>query len=358
MEHIFSKKITRKEFLIKSGSLAGIFIFKDLLFGSEIERYNNTLNSNDGTLPNIIILVWGGVRFSETFGDESGQYIPYLKNCLLPEGSLFLNMYDRNIEFHLPSIMAITTGNKYHFVSEDQDYVAAKYPTIFQYARKKYKDPAHKYWEIGGSFFGISAYCKNEEFGLDTYPCILPYGNVHSSFSEELKGILDPDEELYFKVCSEKNLPYFWDSMAEVYFKFFKKIFKIYKPRIILFNISHVDMAHSAHWAKYVASLKRSDELTWEIWKMIKDDHCYRNNTYLIVTPDHERNRLFNHHWEHIGIMPSHVWAYIYGPNIYKGKIIYNKTKHEDICSTVANIMKFDAKYSKGCILKDAFITL
>lgn len=359
MKYIRNKRMTRKEFLIKSGILAGAFFAKDLFFLSEESKNKNVAAASGAPniSPNVIILMWSGVRFSETFGDISAQHIPYFKNYLLPEGTLYSNMYDRNLEFHTPAILNILTGRRYHYVSEDLSRLTTKYPTIFQYARKKYNEPADKYWEIGSGLFGVTAYCDSNGFGVDTRPCILPYRalDIYDSLPSELRDILDKDEVEYFKLISGNKYPFIWDAMTEVYFRLFKKIIKIYKPRLTLFYINHLDIAHSAHWAKYIGALRRTDEMTWKIWKIIRDDPQYQSNTYLIVTPDHERNRLFNHHWENTGIKPSHVWAYIYGPDIKKGKINLRTTSHEDICNTVAHMLKFNAVFSEGNILREAF---
>ncbi|MBU1862150.1 MAG: hypothetical protein KKH94_00585 [Candidatus Omnitrophica bacterium] len=314
----------------------------------------------EGNVPNVIILVWSGVRLEESLGDKTGQYIPHLKNELLPEGTLYSNMYDYNYEFHVCTVVAMLSGNPCYHYNYDLHRVLAEYPTVFQYARKKYKDSASKYWEIG-SFGAYTAFCDRPRFRENTRPCVLraslfPYpAEVDKLLCNEILPLLNPEEKLYYDVMSDKELLYFWDAIDEVDFRMFKKVFYTYKPRIMLFNINSLDISHVAHWAKYVTTLRRTDEITWEIWNMIQEDPFYRNNTYLIVTPDHERNRYFMNHSENNSDNPSHVWAYLYGPNVYKGKQVDRKTSHLDICNTVAYIMNFDAEYSKGQLLKEAF---
>ena len=66
----------------------------------------------EASSPNIIILVWSGVRFQDSVGDPSGQYIPHLKNELMPQGIIYSDMRDASYEFHIHPIAAVTLVQK------------------------------------------------------------------------------------------------------------------------------------------------------------------------------------------------------------------------------------------------------
>ena len=127
--------------------------------------YAEELKENN--LPNVFILVWSGVNFADSIGDDAGHYIPHMKGDLLPEGTLYRNMFDYNYGFHTPSIVAIATGNRCDSFIFGVDQALPEYPTIFQYAREKYKGPAYKYWEIGS--WTLTAFCNNNEDTLSIF---------------------------------------------------------------------------------------------------------------------------------------------------------------------------------------------
>ena len=57
-----------------------------------------------------------------------------------------------------------------------------------------------------------------------------------------------------------------------------------------------------------------------EIMDIIKTDPFYKDNTYLIVSPDHDRN---TYYMQHNLYNNKPVWLYIYGPDIKKGTVIF-----------------------------------
>lgn len=311
--------------------------------------------------PNIIILVWSGVRFKDSFGDSEARFIPRMKNNLVQHGTLYSNMYDASFEFHVPPLASIISGRKIPMYKYGMDRVLPETPTIFQYARKKFKDSATKYWEIG-SYGPYTAFHLSEDFGPDTRPAyilssLFPQPRKKDLLlSPEAINLLDKDEHYFFDETERRWHRDMWDSLTEVNYRFFKKVLKKHQPRIVLFNMTSTDIAHGAHWAKYVAGIRRLDEISYEIWTYICSDPYYKDNTYLFVTPDHERNRFFMQHTESTYENPARVWTYIYGPDIIKGQIIDRQVDHIDICETIAHILQVDATYSKGQVLLDAFL--
>ena len=128
-----------------------------------------------------------------------------------------------------------------------------------------------------------------------------------------------------------------------------------FKPKLIHYLMQDTDCAHFSTFGRYVLSLKTADKKIFDIWQTIKKNPFYKDNTYLIISPDHERNAYYMHHDENAYDNPSKVWMYIYGPDIKKGVVIDRAIHHIDIFATVAYIMDVETHATDGKILKDCF---
>ena len=128
-----------------------------------------------------------------------------------------------------------------------------------------------------------------------------------------------------------------------------------FKPKLVHYIMNDVEVAHSDTFSKYVLALRACDKGVFEIWEMIQKDSFYKDNTYLIINVDHGRNLYYMEHYENAYDNPSHVWMYIYGPDIKKGVIINRPIYHIDIFTTVAYIMNVETHSTEGKVLKDCF---
>ena len=81
--------------------------------------------------------------------------------------------------------------------------------------------------------------------------------------------------------------------------------------------------------------------MIYEIWQIIESEPFYQGNTYLFISPDHERNSYYMDHFENPPENPSNVWMYVYGPKVKKGVVIDNVVHHVDMFQTIAVIMIF-----------------
>lgn len=310
---------------------------------------------DEKNVPNVILIVLSGVRNSESIDDPTHQYIPYLYDEIFKEGTLYRNVLENDFEYHMPAIYAMLTGKHYNH------YPGLIGPTLFQYARKRYGLSSEKAVSIGQWEDGDSVYV-NDKFGVDTYPSQVSV--VDSTYSLKMKKILTPVELTYFDTMKnfmgrglfcEPFAYLHWDTLQEIIYPIFKRTIQEFKPKLALFNMPGVDCAHYGTFGRYVLALKRSDEMIHQIWKMIQDDPFYKDNTYLIICPDHGRNLYYMEHFENCRDDPSRVWLYIYGPKIKKGLIIDRQVGHIDIFATVDYIMDLKAPPQESKILKDCF---
>jgi len=301
-------------------------------------------------LPNIVIITLLGVRNSESIEDPAHQYIPNLWNKMFKEGTLYTNLINLNLTFHMPPVQAINTGKDYPV------YWGISVPSIFQYVGEKYNMPASKLWSIGHFFSDNCKYYKPDNINPDnSYPCEI---NLASKIPSVLRNILSRQELIFLKFYGEllkKEITLYpiWDSVSLIWYQFFKKVLKEFKPKLIHYIMEDTETAHYCTFGRYVLDLRSMDREIFEIWQMIKEDPYYKNNTYLIITVDHGRDAYY---MEHSDDDISNVWMYIYGPDIKKGIVIERIVHHKDIFATVAYLMKVETHNNKGKILSDAFL--
>jgi len=330
-----------------------IFIVFSLFFKENLSLYAKKIS--DKKIPNIIIIMLNGVRNIESIEDPTHQYIPNLWNKMRREGVLYTNLVNLNSEFHVPAADAVITGKNYPF------YRRINTPSIFQYIRKKYALPANRLWSIGNWYYNDRVY-EADDYSKDTYPSQMSMPQL--KLSAELESVLTKQETMFIEFFKEfrrleiiKSLYFYihWDSMDEVYYRVFKRVIEKFKPKFIFYMPMATDSAHYGTFSRYTLALKHNDERIFEIWQMINRDPFYKDNTYLVVCPDHGRNLYYRHHNENTYNNPSSVWMYIYGPDIKKGVIVDRIVHHIDIFSTLAYIMDIETEASEGRILQDCF---
>ena len=314
-------------------------------------------NISEKKIPNVIIITFSGVRNVESINDPTHQYIPYLWNKMFKEGVLYTNLVDLNHQFHMPVVRAINTGMNYPVFGG-----LLKAPSIFQYVKKKYNLSADKMWSIG-HWFDTDYALETDDYSKDTSPCALSFlgmFSVGSGMSSEIKHILTKQELIFlesFPEAMEKTPEKWpnWDSLGMIQYQIFKKIMREFKPKLVHYIMNDVEIAHSDSFGSYVIALRTCDKRIFELWELIQKDSFYKDNTYLIVNIDHERNLYYMDHYENAYDNPSKVWMYIYGPGIKKGKVIERPIHHVDIFNTVAYIMDVETHFTKGRVLKDCF---
>jgi hypothetical protein len=54
-------------------------------------------------------------------------------------------------------------------------------------------------------------------------------------------------------------------------------------------DYGEIDCAHYGSWSRYVEAIRRTDELTWKVWRAAEENPRYRGRTLLLVLPDHGR---------------------------------------------------------------------
>ena len=302
-------------------------------------------------LPNVIVVTLSGVRNIESIAEPHHQYMPHLWESMLKEGTLYNNLVNLNHEFHMPVVHAINTGITYTAY-----YSQLKKPSLFQYLIKQYNLAADQAWSVG-HWYPTDCANKTEGYQEDTFPAMLSF--ISFNVPPELFETLTPQEKkfcLFFSdlVAKSPGWPS-WDSIGVIQYRFFKKIIDKFHPKLVHYVMNDVESAHSDMFSRYAIALHTSDKNIFEIWSLIQTDQFYKDNTYLIVNVDHERNTYYADHNENSYDNPSRVWMYIFGPGVKKGAIIDRRIEHVDIFATVAGLMFLEKASTEGRFLSDCF---
>ncbi|MFH0820125.1 MAG: hypothetical protein V1892_03775 [bacterium] len=120
---------------------------------------------------NVIIAIIDGIRYKDSFGDTSHQYIPHIWNELRPQGTIYSNLWDVGITAttggHQTTITGVTQLLKNNGkLTSDQ---RTKQPSIFEYYRKQKNIALNKVWAVVAKTGNLHAldYSLNPDCGYN-----------------------------------------------------------------------------------------------------------------------------------------------------------------------------------------------
>jgi hypothetical protein len=64
---------------------------------------------------------------------------------------------------------------------------------------------------------------------------------------------------------------------------------RTFTPDVMSVDFGEIDCAHYGSWSRYVEAIRRTDELTWRLWRATEQIDQYRGRTLLLILPDHGR---------------------------------------------------------------------
>jgi hypothetical protein len=68
-------------------------------------------------------------------------------------------------------------------------------------------------------------------------------------------------------------------------------------PDVMAVDFGEIDCAHYGSWSRYVEAIRRTDELTWRLWRATEQIEQCRGRTLLLILPDHGRELDRPGHW-------------------------------------------------------------
>ena len=280
----------------------------------------------------VIIVIIDGPRYSETWGDSSLRYIPFMSGKLLPEGVLYKNFRNTGHTFTNAGHTSICTGVD-QYINNFGLEIPYK-PSIFQYYLASKGVDSTKAWIITSKDkLEILANCKDSLWASKFCPST---------------------------DCGDRglNTGYRNDSVTMVHtFDIMKK----HHPNLILINLKEPDFSgHANNWEGYLKGIQSGDRYVYQLWQTIQSDPVYANKTTLLITSDHGRHLdgvksgFTNHGDDCEGC--RHINLLALGPDFKKNVVLDTTRNQKDIASTVAYLLDFTIPTSKGEVMKEMFV--
>ncbi len=279
---------------------------------------------------NAIIIVMDGARYSETLGDSSKHYIPFLTQLIAPNGIIDNSFYNDGPTYTNAGHSALCTGY-YQEISNDGTEFPS-HPSLFQYMNRQLNTKQSLSWVVASKDkLSILANCSNPNWK----------GTFLPSFNCGTDG-------------SGTGCGYRSDSLTCVKAK---EILANEHPRLMLINFAEIDGAgHSKIWGDYLHAISTTDTYVYDIWKFLQTDKNYKSSTAVFITSDHGRHSdgvldgFCNHGCPCDGC--RHVLFVATGPDFKKNAVISKHYDLRDIPATIGELMGFPFP-SDGEVMKE-----
>ncbi|MEX0274226.1 MAG: alkaline phosphatase family protein [Flavobacteriaceae bacterium] len=280
---------------------------------------------------NVIIVVIDGPRCSETWGEQTRQYIPKQANEMLQHVVFFPNFRNGGPTYTTSGHTAIMTGNYQNIDNSGSEL--PNYPSMMQYWREKYNVDSTKAWVIASKDkLEVLADCKHPEW----------LGRHKPSTNCGINGLgtgYRPDITTYQRTL---------------------ELLSEHHPRLALINFREPDYsAHANDWDGYINGISNTDEYVYRLWNFIKSDSFYKGNTALFITNDHGRHldgisNGYISHGDGCGGC-RHITLYAYGPDFKKDHTVDTECEQIDISATIAKLLDFEMPTAQGRVLDELF---
>ncbi len=330
-----------------------------------------------------VIVIFGGVRRTETFSPEGIENIPHLSGDMLRHALLFADIRNQGVTAHFNAISSIFTGNWQRL--DDWGKFAPTTPTLFEFFRKQLRVAQSDTWVIASnkaltSLIGASsspeygpAYGANVVFPKQLMVAAvinaLRAGRTRNladrtKVETELQAMLEAAnyEGLGWNVFDGgNNLDPRVRSMIEDAISSFvrsggptsgdeltylvsREVMRKFSPRLLVVVFSDVEVAHFGSYALHVAGIRTGDRLAHQLWQDIEADPEYKNKTTMFILPEFGRdpdgsvtNGFFNHRSDTDSTRST--WMMALGATIEKSGLIERPVRHVDLCPTVAGLL-------------------
>lgn len=268
---------------------------------------------------NAIVIIMDGARYSETMGDSSKHYIPYINEVIAPFGVSNTLFYNDGPTYTNGGHAAITTGYYQEISNDGTEYPL--HPSYFQYYNQTNALKQSLSWIVASKDkLSVLANCTDHNWRNNFLP----------SFDCGTDGSGTG--------CGYRN-----DSLTCLRAK---EILAQHHPRLMLINFAEPDgSGHSGDWSNYVKAISKTDRYIHDIWKFLRSDKYYRSTTAVFITSDHGRHSngvldgFINHGCPCDGC--RHLMFVASGPDFKSNAVIQQHYELRDISATIAELMGF-----------------
>ncbi|MBN1418259.1 MAG: hypothetical protein JXP34_05750 [Planctomycetes bacterium] len=323
----------------------------------------------DPNPPKLIVIIFGGgTRSSETIADPDHRHIPTLWGELVPRGTLFTNMRVEGKVVHPNSTGSILTG---HWEWDDIDWSRpVAHPTIFEIHRRAARAPDTSAWAfVYASILAKAGESAASGFGSAFGANVVEPPTIPRATAARMDGLLaraaasgsPAAEREAIAACArlarstsriatgglrsegarrfveERYAAWRAGAGTTSHDAFLADAatacMRTFAPDLIAIAFGEIDCAHYGSWSRYVEAIRRTDDLVGRIWRAARILPAYRDNTLILVLPDHGRELDGPDRWGFIHHSDFYtgagadegcrrVWMLAVGPDVEAGRTI------------------------------------
>ena len=272
----------------------------------------------------LVVLFGGGTRSSETIDDPTHRHVPRLWDEIVPKGALFTNMRVERKVVHPNSAGSIVTG---HWEWDDVDWSRpVAHPTIFEIHRKARHAPDVAAWAfVYASILAKAGESLAPGYGARYAANVVEPPKIPRTSAERIDRLMQHAASLGSPEA-ETEAARECESLARSTSRiatgglrsdetrsFLREQYGAWKtgagttshdafltdgaiactrqfaPAVMVVAFGEIDCAHYGSWPRYVEAIRRTDELTWRLWRATEEIEAYRGRTLLLILPDHGR---------------------------------------------------------------------
>ncbi|MBN2476997.1 MAG: twin-arginine translocation signal domain-containing protein [Pirellulales bacterium] len=315
----------------------------------------------------ILVLFGGGTRSSEAIDDPQHRYVPRLSGEMVPRGTLFTNMRVEHLVVHPNCTASIKTG---HWEWDDLDWSRPPaHPTFFEAFRRRHDAPDTAAWSfVYASILAQTSLSRAAGYGERFAANVVEPPTIPRTTAEEMDRRMARAAagSMHAELQAARECARLARSTSRISTaglrsggarRWFDRQYRAWKegtgttshdafltdaavacmeefsPAAISVDFGEIDCAHYGVWSRYVDAIRRTDELTWRLWRAAERLPDYRGNTLMLILPDHGReldrpgHSGFIHHsnfYTNEGADEGcrRVWMLALGPGIAAGRTI------------------------------------
>jgi hypothetical protein len=267
-----------------------------------------------------------GARYSETWGDASHQYIPFLADTLSKQGVVISTFYNNGVTNTVNGHAAVTTG-----LYDNLDNTGLDYPdkhSFFQDWISKNTSLADKAWIV----------CSKDKLSV-----------LANTEEQKWKDKFSPMTD-----CGVNGWGTGYREDSVTYQKAMNVI-QTKSPKLLLINFKDPDYyAHLADWNMYIQTIQNTDVYVGRIWDAIQSHPQMANKTALIVTNDHGRHLSdYTSHGDNCDGC-RHIMFFAAGPDFRKDCVLNTPRSLVDVHTTVSEMFHLN-NASDGIVMSELF---
>ena len=272
----------------------------------------------------VLVVFGGGTRSSESVADPEHRYVPHLWKEMVPRGTLWTNLRVEHRVVHPNCNASIKTG---HWEYDDLEWSQpVRHPTIFEIVRRERKLSDTAAWSfVYASILAATGGSSAEGYGPRFAANVVEPPTILRTTAEEMERLMaaarstgSPEAEAKAAAdCAElarsesriaasglrsETARRWLDEQYQAWrqatgttshdaFLTDRAVecMKRFAPHVMSVDFGEIDCAHYGSWSRYVEAIRRTDQLTWQLWQAAETLPDYRRATWMIVLPDHGR---------------------------------------------------------------------